>query len=115
MYPREIRHDRRQQRGDRGFGNVGKSHAGTRAVDIAAQQLHADLKAPLIGPAPDDIEDFLVIARAGGERRKIGGETLAVGNGGGKSRGQHRVEQGRALRQVFRQSRRFRHDVGDQR
>ena len=86
------------------------------AVERAAQQLHADLEAPLAGPAPQQVERVLAKSAAPASTiGEIGGEPGAVGRRREKSVGQHRVEQRRALRQLLGQKRRLGHDIGDQR
>ena len=85
------------------------------AVERAAQQLNADLKPPLAGPAPQRVERVLVIACAGEHLAEIGGEPAALGQRREKPFGQHRVEKRRPLRQLLGQARRPGHDLGDQR
>jgi hypothetical protein len=68
----------------------------------------------LVRPAPDDIEGVLEITRAADQAGEILGKTGAIGKRGGEFGGQHRIEEGRALRQEFRQQWRLGHDVGDQ-
>ena len=111
----EIGGHRRGQCGEHGLGDVSEGGAGPLAIVAGAQQLHADLKAPLVRPAPQHVERVLVVARRGELRGEIGGEPGAVGQWDSEFGGQHRVEQRRAVGEAFGQRRRLGHDVGDQR
>ena len=113
MNPCEIPGDRRRENAEHRLGDVGERRAGPGAVETAVQQLDADLKAPLPGPAAQQIERVLEISRAGDEAVEVFGERGARRELSEKIGAQHRVEQGRAPGQALGQQRCLGHDVGD--
>ena len=56
---------RRQQIGDRRLGHPRQSRRRLIAIDHSAQQLHADLKAPVGDPAAGEVQAMLVVAGGG--------------------------------------------------
>ena len=80
-----------------------KARARRLAVEPAAQHLHADLELALADPAPREVEQLLVVARAVEHRVEFGGERPRSGGSGSKKLGrQHGVEQAGPARDLRR-------------
>ena len=78
MPARELGFDPRQQRGKRGFRDIGEHRPGLCAVEGTAQQLDPDLKPSFTGPASQPIERIFEIPHARHDLIKLGGETGEV-------------------------------------
>ena len=110
----EIGGDQRHHRPEHGLGDVGEHRPRRRTVEIAAEELDADLKAPLIGPAPRQVERLLEMPRPGENSVEVGSEPAPIRQRREEIGAQHRLEQRRAARQIVGETRHLGHDVGDQ-
>ena len=102
------------QRGDRGGGDVGVGEARLGRPHDRLELLHADLEAPVVGPAPRQVEDVLLVIDLGQWRGEIGRHLRRRGQRPVEVRRQHRIEQERAAREMGGKARRAAHDGGDQ-
>jgi len=82
--PREIGLDGREQRTERGLGDIGEHCPRLETVQRAAQQLDADLKPVFARPAPHSVEDVLKVAGAGEQLVEISCKLGPLGMGAKK-------------------------------
>ena len=102
------------QRGDRGGGDVGVGEARLRRPHDRLELLDAHLESPVVGPAPRQVEDVLLVVDLGQLRGEIGRHFRGRGQRTIEGGRQHRIEQLGAARQMGGEARRAAHDRRDQ-
>ena len=102
------------QRGDRGGGDVGVGEARLGRPHDRLELLDAHLESPVVGPAPRQIEDVLLVVDLGQLRREIGRHFRRRRQRTIEGGRQHRIEQQGATRQMGGKARCAAHDRRDQ-